>query len=313
MEPKQENDGRQLQSVVVQGWLRKHAAIFITNLKLVVIMIIGCVIGNTITIEYYPFGYTGGEYSDVGGYHDDGFSSSLGGTQFSPDCNIDVVTIYGDILPGPASSDMYDQTISSYVSRQIKQDQDDEQIKGILVDINSGGGDPAAGEDMMNALKRSTLPIAAVIGSIGASAAYLAATGADTIIASPYADVGSIGLTMSYVDNSVQNEKEGLHYVSLSSGKYKDTGDPNKPLTEAEYKLLERDLDIYHKQFVKEVAVNRKLSVDTVAALADGSTLPGALALQNKLIDSLGDRENARGWFAQKLGLPMEEVVFCDE
>lgn len=137
------------------------------------------------------------------------------------------------------------------------------------------------------------------------------ATGADTIIASPFSDVGSIGVTMSYLDYTQQNRAEGIEFVSLSSAKFKDYGSPDKIMTAEERSLLERDLKIYHDEFVKQVAENRDMSLEDVEKLADGSTMPGSLALEAGLIDSLGDRETVREWFAQELGLDSEEVVFC--
>ena len=89
---------------------------------------------------------------------------------------------------------------------------------------------------------------------------------------------------MSYVENSAKNAKDGLRYVPLASAQFKDYGDPDKSLTYVERILIERDLKMAHEQFVKEVAENRNLSVEQVAKLADGSSMPGSLALKNKLI-----------------------------
>ena len=100
--------------------------------------------------------------------------------------------------------------------------------------------------------------------------------------------------------------------MSLASGKYKDYGNPDKPLTADERVLLERDLKIYHDQFIKEVAENRNLSVEDISKLADGSSMPGELALQNKLIDATGNQETARAWLAEQLGMGDEEIIFCE-
>ena len=116
---------------------------------------------------------------------------------------------------------------------------------------------------------------------------------------------------MSYLDYSSQDQKEGLNFVSLASGKYKDYMNPDKPLTAEERALIERDIKIVFEQFTKEVATNRGLSLDAVTKLADGSAMPGSLALQNKLIDQLGDQETARAWFAIKLGMKEKDIVFC--
>lgn len=198
------------------------------------------------------------------------------------------------------------------IARERGEAIDDPNVQGILVRIDSPGGYPVASEVIANNLKTSPLPSVALIRESGTSGGYLVATGANTIIASPFSDVGGIEITMSYVDNWRQNELEGLDYVSLSSAKYKDYLDPNKPLTTEERSLIERDLKIWHDEFVKQVAENRDLPLEDVSKLADGSSMPGALALENMLIDSLGDQETARQWFVDALDLPDEEVWFCE-
>ena len=253
-----------------------------------------------------------------GAWHDDwsGYNASL--TISDGVCNIAVVPIIGDIIPyaltdqDESGSESHSYTNSDDVLFTLRMAEDDQNIKGILVRIDSSGGSPVASEIISNGFKRSLLPVVALIREIGTSGAYLAATGANTIIASPFSDIGSIGITMSYLENTAKNAKDGLQYIPLASAQFKDYGDPDKPLTYAERILLERDLKIYHEQFVKEVAENRNLPIEQVAKLADGSSMPGSLALKNKLIDTLGDQETARAWFAERLGMKTEEVIFCE-
>ncbi len=230
-------------------------------------------------------------------------------------CNIAVIPVTGNLvtISDPASENEEESlstSMSDTVSLISKAEQDP-NIFGTLLFVDSGGGSAAAGEFIAAELMKSAMPTAAYILDVGASAAYLAATGADTIIASPFADVGSIGVTMSYLDYSKQNAKEGIEYVSLTSGKFKDYGSPDKSLTAEERILLERDLAIWHEEFVKQVATNRNLSIEEVVKLADGSSMPGKMALENKLIDQLGNKETVREWFAKQLVLKVEDVVFC--
>ena len=245
-----------------------------------------------------------------GGWHDE-WSGYNAGTKISDgSCNIAIVPIMGEIgIVGDGESlfTTADETLS--LLRIAEKDPD---IHGVLVRIDSLGGSPVASEIITDALKRFSLPVVSLIRESGTSAGYRVATGADIIFASPVSDIGSIGVTMSYLDNTQKNMQDGFKYVSLTSAQFKDYGNPDKPLTSSERALLERDLKIYHEQFVKAVAENRGLSVDYVAKLADGSSMPGALALQNKLIDALGDQETTRAWFAEKLGITPEEVVFCE-
>ena len=232
-------------------------------------------------------------------------------------CNIAVASVNGDIttMGGATTTEGEEDlliTNADDVIASLRAAEADPNILGVIVNIDSLGGAPVASELIANALKNLSLPTVALIREFGTSGGYLAATGADTIIASPFSDVGSIGVTLSYLENWEKNTKEGLRFVSLSSGKYKDYGNPDKPLTADERNLLERDLKIYHDQFVKEVSENRNLPIEDISKLADGSSMPGELALQNKLIDALGNQETARAWFAGKLGMNSEEIIFCE-
>mgnify|MGYP001609231968 FL=1 len=233
-------------------------------------------------------------------------------------CNIAVIPLVGEITSSDAGTysegdfEDIEMVSADQVIKKLHDAEDDSSIKGVLIRIDSSGGGPTASEMITNTLKRLSIPTVALIREGGASGGYLVATGADTIIASVFSDVGSIGITMSYLENSKKNAKEGLQFVQLSSGKYKDTYNPDKPFTADERVLAERDLAIWKQAFVGQVAANRGMSVEQVEKLADGSTLPGELALQAGLVDSIGDQDSARTWFAKSLGVPEEEVVFCE-
>ncbi len=247
-----------------------------------------------------------------GRWHDEWSGCKASGTIGDGYCNVAVIPVEGDIgffgNDAEAGSPVAD---ADDVVSTIHQAESEPGIRGILVRIDSPGGTPVAARVIADALKRSSLPVAALIREKGTSAGYVVATGANTIVADPMSDVGSIGVTESYVDNVEKNRRDGLNYVSLASAKYKDSGDPNKPLTKEERALIERDLKIVHEQLVKVVAENRKLPLDDVAKLADGSSMPGTLALESKLIDALGDQETARSWLAKRWGLSTAEVRYC--
>jgi len=253
-----------------------------------------------------------------GAWHDEwsGYNASMVISDGS--CNIAVIPITGEITSyamvdqDENGNDMPPSTNPDDTLAMLRWAESDPNVLGVLARIDSSGGAPVASEVIANGFKNSSLPVVALIRENGTSGAYLLATGAETIIASPFSDVGAIGITMSYLDNSKKNTNEGLQYVSLASAKFKDYTNPDKPITSDERNLLERDLKIWHDQFVKEVAENRNLPVEQVAKLADGSSMPGVLALENKLIDSLGDQETARSWFAEQLEISSDEVVFCE-
>jgi len=232
-----------------------------------------------------------------------------------PTCNVLGIELHGDLItyipPTDADKDgvsLSNSTASEDLVLIIEDAEKDESIKAIILEVDSYGGYPVPGEEVANALKRATKPTVALIRVGGVSAAYMAASGADIIFASKNSDVGGIGATMSYLDYVQQNQKEGVAYVSLSSGKFKDTGDPNKPLSQEEKNLLMRDVNIVHKNFVKMIADNRKLNIEQVESLADGSTMLGGMALEHGLIDQIGGMPEVTDYLEEKIG---EGVEIC--
>jgi len=176
-------------------------------------------------------------------------SSDITSSDDTEDCNVYGINLHGEVVTyhSPDSyndSDtlMYDQTSADDVTWVVKNAQDNESIKAIVVEIDSYGGSGEAGEEMMRAFKDSKKPVVAFIREVGLSAAYLAATGAQTIFASKISDVGSIGVTASYLQETEKNKKEGLTYVDLSSGKYKDSGNPSRAISTDEKAIIMRDI-----------------------------------------------------------------------
>lgn len=252
----------------------------------------------------------------LGGPVDDR-DASLASLNSAPvlDCNVYGINIHGSIVTykTPEDGNEYtpsDVTASESVVGLVSDAKNDPKIKAVFLEIDSAGGSPVAGEEIFTALKNLGKPSVAMIRDVGASAAYMAAIGTDIIIASKFSDVGSIGITMSYLDNAQKNIKEGRTYNSLSTGKYKDMGDPDKPLTAEEKALIMRDLQIGHNNFVKMVAENRNLELSKVEKLADGSSMPGEMALQNGLIDEIGSYKEVSEYLKSQIGAV---PVYCWE
>jgi len=261
-----------------------------------------------LTIAAYwldPYNYYFGEYSEY----------SVICTKGS---NVAVINIHGDIatyLIEPSYPEESHFGFSSSVSSEkivayIDEIERNENIKAVILKIDSYGGFPVASEEIMNAVKRTTKPTVAVIREGAASGAYLIASAADKIYASEMSDVGSIGITMSYLDYSQQNRQEGIIYQQLSSGKFKDSGDPDKELTDEEKELFMRDIEILHEVFVRKVAENRGLTIEEVKKLADGSTMLGKAAKEKGLIDEIGDIYDAQDWLGKELNIRPEICVY---
>jgi protease-4 len=208
-----------------------------------------------------------------------------------------MIDTYGDTIganaPAVPSDTTQDMTSSENIVSHIEDAANDPNIKALFIEIDSGGGMPQAALEIEKALQESGKPSVAWIRGYGDSAAYWIATGASTIVASPESDIGSIGVTLSFLDNAKQNAQAGITFNSLSTGKFKDTGSPDKPLTSDERAYLEKSLDITLQHFIQAVSDNRKIPIEKVRALADGSSMLGEEALENKLIDVLGTKKEA--------------------
>jgi len=252
---------------------------------------------------------------DLGYYSEDYADADYSEDESDDICNVQGIELRGDLVTyisdssiAEDGSKLYDETASDYILAMIEEAKSDEEIKAIILEIDSYGGSAVAAEEVAKALKRAKKPTVAFVRSAATSAAYWAASGANIIFASALSDIGSIGVTMSYLDNTQKNNKEGLTFNSLSTGKFKDYGSPDKPLTEEEKKLIMRDLEITHNIFIKAVSENRNLPIDKVKLLADGSSMPGEMALENGLIDKIGGIYDVENYLKEKLG---ENIEVC--
>ncbi|MDB5194847.1 MAG: signal peptide peptidase SppA, type, protease [Parcubacteria group bacterium] len=229
---------------------------------------------------------------------------------FGTSCNTVGIEIHGCIATYVGNS--FDPSCDTITSSQDVVGYIDQAkrsgAKGILLDIDSPGGEPQAAAEIGDALHASGLPSVAWIRGYGDSAAYWVASAATSIVAASSSDVGSIGVTQSYVDNSKQDANAGITYNQLTTGKYKDTGSPDKPLTTDERAYLQSQLQILLDQFISSVSVNRHLSEETVRGLSDGSSMLGEAALQKGLVDKLGFEKDAQKELER---LTKEKPVIC--
>ncbi len=209
-------------------------------------------------------------------------------------CNIQGIKLHGGIYTYNPTYTSYDgeQSYSEYedlvasddVVTMIAEANNDDSISAILIEVDSNGGLPVAGEEISVAIENSGKPVVAMIRQSGLSAAYWAISSADRIFASRNSNVGSIGITASYLEKM---EKD-TQYIELNSGKFKDTGNPDKPITDDEKKLILRDVNIIFENFVRDIARNRKLDVAEVKSIGDGSSVLGERAIELGLVDQIG-------------------------
>ncbi len=169
-------------------------------------------------------------------------------------------------------------------------------VRGILLRVDSPGGAVAPTQEILEALKRakkSGKPIVASFGNVAASGGYYVSLAADRIVANPGTVTGSIGVIAEFPVVSEFLKKHGIKFEIIKTGRFKDTGTPFREMKPEERRIFKDVLMDVYNQFVEEVAIARKMSVDSVKKIADGRVFTGRMALKLGLVDTLGSFDDA--------------------
>lgn len=203
------------------------------------------------------------------------------------------------------------------VLRELRDYRRDGSVRGYVVVINSPGGEVAPSQSIYRELMRlreDGYPVVAVIGSVGASGAYYAALGADTILAMPGSLLGSIGVLMEFPNFQELLEKVGLSYEVIKSAEHKDLGSPYREVTDEERELLQNVVDDVYGQFIEAIVESRGISRDSVLLVADGRLMSGREAVEYGLIDKEGNLVDAIAMAGNMAGLgPEPRTVIREE
>jgi protease-4 len=184
----------------------------------------------------------------------------------------------------------------------------DENIRGVLLVIESGGGAVTASDILYHEIldfKRETgLPVVTLMEQMAASGAYYLACATDYIMAYPTTITGSIGVIMFHFNVKDLMEKYGVKYIAIKSGEFKDLVSPFKGIDEEEVSWMQNIVDQMLEKFIEAVEQGRKnLSYDEVRNLADGKVYIAKDALEKGLIDEIGYFEDAISVLAQRSGV----------
>lgn len=228
---------------------------------------------------------------------------------------IAVIPVTGTIMVGGYDSVITAGFSSDMILEKIKEVEEDKGVKGVIIELNTGGGTVVGSKEIADAVKklRTKKPVVALIRDIGASGGYWIASSADKVVADPLSLTGSIGVMGSYLQFSGLFDKYGVEYERLVGGKYKDMAAPFKEPTEEELALLQKSIDKVHDYFIKDVALNRKLSEGEVRRLATGEPFLGIEAKELGLVDELGNLDIAVNLTKQLAGIEDASVVRMKE
>ena len=217
---------------------------------------------------------------------------------------IGVIPINGTI----SNKDSPGKVNSKKVIKDIEKMCKNPKIKGIIFDINSGGGVVYQSREIASYISRKVfVPKVAVARDVCASGAYMIACATDYIFAREESAVGSIGVITAHLAASGLLDKLGIEYDVLKAGRNKDAHLPFKKLTEEQKLITQEQIDEIYDLFIRFVAKHRyknnRLNNPTeedIRAVATGDVYYGRKSLQYRLIDEIGSDDEAIAYIERK-------------
>jgi len=214
----------------------------------------------------------------------------------------------GDIVRGDPQEGFGETAVnisSGGFAKVVRQVRNDSSIKGVIVRVDSPGGDSVASDEILHELKMlsASKPLVISMSDYAASGGYFMSMTGDPIISYPDTLTGSIGVL--YIRPNLHGlfDKLGLAEDQVSRGKFANLDDVSQPLSEAGHQKLHESIEATYKSFVGKVAFARKKNYDQIDALAQGHVWMGAQAKENGLVDQLGGIAEAISAVRKKAGL----------
>lgn len=179
--------------------------------------------------------------------------------------------------------------------RQLRHFLKKDSVKAVVLRIDSPGGVVGPSQEIYEEVRKlaARKKVVVSMGSLAASGGYYIASPATVIYANPGTITASIGVLIKFSNLEGLFGKLGISSTTIKTGSFKDAGAPDHPLTAEDRAMFQAVIDSTHEQFVKAVAEGRKLPVDDVRKIADGRILSGEQAKAAKLVDKLGNLQDA--------------------
>ena len=210
-----------------------------------------------------------------------GGGKSSGGALFKSQASVGVIELNGVIMD------------SKKFIKRLKAFEERDDIKAVVVRLNSPGGSVAPSQEIYEAVKKFPKPLVASMSSVAASGAFYVAMGAKKVYANAGTITGSIGVIMEFANLEKLYEWAKIQRYVIKTGKFKDAGSEYREMTAEERALLQAMVDDVLLQFKKAVSDGRKLAMTKVDDVADGRIFSGAQAKALNLVDELGTLDDA--------------------
>lgn len=210
---------------------------------------------------------------------------------------IAVYYAYGDVVDGATGALSRGHEIDAQkVCKDLEKLMNDDDIKAVVLRINTGGGSAYASEQIWHSMKqlKAKKPVVVSMGGMAASGGYYISCIGNYIYAEPTTLTGSIGIFGMFPDASqLLTEKLGVKFEEVKTNKYASLGSIYRPINDDEMARLNKYIERGYELFRSRVAEGRKMSVDEVEKIAQGHVWLGQDALKIKLVDALGGLDDA--------------------
>lgn len=187
---------------------------------------------------------------------------------------------------------------------RIQQAAADGNVQAILLHVDSPGGAVEGVTEAAAAIRaaRKLKPVVALVDTVAASAAYWLASQADYVIATPSAQVGSVGVFIHHESYAGMDERLGIAHTFVKAGRYKTEGNMYEPLSDDAAKHMQELVDDFYGQFTGDVAQGRKVSAAVVRgeSYGEGRLFTARQALERKMVDAIGTGADAMRWAMAK-------------
>ena len=224
---------------------------------------------------------------------------------------IALVVGQGDISRGSTNDSGNNGITSAGMIRRLRQVRDDASIKGVILRIDSPGGDGIASDDILHEAKllSQKKPTVISMSDLAASGGYFIAMTGDPVVAYRNTETGSIGVFFGKVNLRGLYDKLGVKKELMKRGRFADIDSEYAPLNDEQRAKLRTEIEVFYRGFVQRVADGRKRKYDDVEPLAQGRVWTGAQARENGLVDEIGGIDRAIELVKQKANIAASEKI----
>lgn len=216
---------------------------------------------------------------------------------------IAVYYAYGAIVDNAPSKYQSEGIVGKRMAAELRELRDNDDIKAVVIRVNSPGGSAFASEQIWREVKRlkEKKPVVVSMGDYAASGGYYISCAADEIFAESNTLTGSIGVFGIFYDASeLMTDKLGVHFDGVKTNVHSDLGSMGRPFNADEQNLIQQNVNNTYSLFVSRCAEGRKMSDEAIRRIAEGRVWTGAKAKELKLVDRIGGLDDAIAAAAKK-------------